>query len=97
MGQTGRRSIATHILAVKIALAAAHFHSFGVSPQGPWNTSVNMPPVDAPNPHWWHHGYCQHVGENKLARRHLYVGRGEQSTGPPLPGGFRQRGAGHTR
>jgi hypothetical protein len=25
MGQTGRRSIATHILAVKIALAAARF------------------------------------------------------------------------
>jgi hypothetical protein len=38
MGQTGRRSIATHILAVKIALAAAHFHGFGVAQQGPWNT-----------------------------------------------------------
>jgi hypothetical protein len=35
MGQTGRRSIATHILAVKIALAAAHFHGFGVAPAGP--------------------------------------------------------------
>jgi hypothetical protein len=41
MGQTGRRSIATHILAVKIALAAAHFHDFGVARQGPWNTWVN--------------------------------------------------------
>jgi hypothetical protein len=41
MGQTGRRSIATHILAVKIALAAADFHSFGVARQGPWITSVN--------------------------------------------------------
>ena len=30
MGQTGRRSIATYILAVKIALAVAHFHGFGV-------------------------------------------------------------------
>jgi hypothetical protein len=26
---------------VKIALAAAHFHSFGVARQGPWNTWVN--------------------------------------------------------
>jgi hypothetical protein len=41
MGQTGRRSIATHILAVKIALAAAHFHGFGVARQGPWDTRVN--------------------------------------------------------
>src|ERR671911_1441017 len=41
MGQTGRRSIATHILAVKIALAAAHFHGFGVARQGPWITWVN--------------------------------------------------------
>jgi hypothetical protein len=41
MGQTGRRSIATHILAVKIALAEAHFQSFGVARAGPWNTSVN--------------------------------------------------------
>src|SRR5215216_2693577 len=41
MGQTGRRSIATHILAVKIALAAAHFHGIGVAHAGPWNTSVN--------------------------------------------------------
>jgi len=41
MGQTGQRSIATYILAVKIALAAAHFHGFGVARQGPWNTSVN--------------------------------------------------------
>src|SRR5215203_2130320 len=41
MGQTGRRSIATHILAVKIALATTHFHGFGVAHQGPWNTSVN--------------------------------------------------------
>jgi hypothetical protein len=41
MGQTGRRSIATHILAVKIAFATAHFHSFGVALAGPWNTSVN--------------------------------------------------------
>src|ERR671910_39238 len=38
MGQTGRRSIATHILAVKIDLAAAHFHGFGVARQGPWIT-----------------------------------------------------------
>jgi hypothetical protein len=35
MGQTGRRSSATHILAEKIALAAAHFHGFGVARQGP--------------------------------------------------------------
>ena len=41
MGQTGRRSIATHILAVKIGSAAAHFHGFGVARQGPWVTSVN--------------------------------------------------------
>src|SRR5215204_4335245 len=41
MGQTGQRSIATYILAVKIALAAAHFHGFGVARQGPWITSVN--------------------------------------------------------
>jgi hypothetical protein len=41
MGQTGRRSIATHILAVKIALAAAYFHGFGVARLGPWVTSVN--------------------------------------------------------
>jgi hypothetical protein len=41
MGQTGRRSIATHILAVKIALvAAAHFDGFGVARQGPWITRV---------------------------------------------------------
>jgi hypothetical protein len=26
---------------VKIALAAAHFHGFGVARQGPWNTWVN--------------------------------------------------------
>jgi hypothetical protein len=26
---------------VKIALAAAHFHGFGVAPQGPWFTWVN--------------------------------------------------------
>jgi hypothetical protein len=26
---------------VKIALAAAHFHGFGVARQGPWVTSVN--------------------------------------------------------
>jgi hypothetical protein len=43
MGQTARRSIATHILAVKMALAAAHFHGFGVARQGPWITSVNNP------------------------------------------------------
>jgi hypothetical protein len=41
MGQTGRRSLATHILAVKIAWRAAHFHGFGVARQGPWNTWVN--------------------------------------------------------
>src|SRR5215211_264884 len=41
MGQTGRRSIATHILAVKIGLAEAHLHSFGVARQGPWITWVN--------------------------------------------------------
>jgi hypothetical protein len=41
MGQTGRRSIATHILAVKIALTVAHFHGFGVARQGPWITWVN--------------------------------------------------------
>jgi hypothetical protein len=41
MAQTGRRSIATHILAVKIALAATHFHSFGVARQGAWITWVN--------------------------------------------------------
>jgi hypothetical protein len=41
MGQTGRRSIATHILAVKIALAATHFHGVGVALAGPWNTWVN--------------------------------------------------------
>jgi hypothetical protein len=28
---------------VKIALAAADFHSFGVARQGPWFTSVNNP------------------------------------------------------
>jgi hypothetical protein len=32
MGQTGRRSIATHILAVKIALAAAPFSWFRGGP-----------------------------------------------------------------
>jgi hypothetical protein len=26
---------------VKIAMAAAHFHGFGVARQGPWNTWVN--------------------------------------------------------
>ena len=41
MGQTGRRSIATYILAVKIVWAAAHFHGFGVALARPWNTSVN--------------------------------------------------------
>jgi hypothetical protein len=41
MGQTGRRSITTHILAVKIASAEAHLHGFGVARQGPWVTSVN--------------------------------------------------------
>jgi hypothetical protein len=41
MGQTGRRSIATHILAVKIVSAAAHLHGLGVAPQGPWDTWVN--------------------------------------------------------
>src|SRR5215208_8496215 len=45
MGQTGRRSIATHILAVKIALAAAHFHGFGVAHAGPWVTWVNRESV----------------------------------------------------
>src|SRR3712207_4992907 len=35
MGQTGRRSSATHILTVKIALAVAHFHRFGVARRGP--------------------------------------------------------------
>src|SRR5215217_3840914 len=38
MGQTGRRSIATHILAVKIALAAAHFHSAGAALTGLWDS-----------------------------------------------------------
>ena len=37
------RSIATHILAVKIALAAAYFHGFGVARLGPWVTSENSP------------------------------------------------------
>src|SRR5215216_7588001 len=41
MGQTGRGSIATHILAVKIVSAVALFHSFGVARQGPWVTWVN--------------------------------------------------------
>jgi hypothetical protein len=41
MGQTGRRSIATYILAVKIVLAAARFHGFGVARQRPWITRVN--------------------------------------------------------
>src|SRR5215211_8377867 len=41
MGQTGRRSLATHILAVKIDSAVALFHSFGVARQGPWITWVN--------------------------------------------------------
>src|SRR5215203_1826842 len=41
MGQTGRRSIATYILAVKIASGRLHFHGFGVARQGPWVTSVN--------------------------------------------------------
>jgi hypothetical protein len=31
MGQTGRRSIATHILAVKIRSLGSYFHSFGVA------------------------------------------------------------------
>ncbi len=31
MGQTGRRSSATHILAVEIALAATHLHGVGVA------------------------------------------------------------------
>jgi hypothetical protein len=48
MGQTGRRSIATHILAVKMALAAAHFHGFGVTRQGPWITSVNKGQEEGP-------------------------------------------------
>jgi hypothetical protein len=50
MGQTGRRSIATHILAVKIVSAAAHFHSFGVALAGPWNTveKVVVGPVGSP-------------------------------------------------
>jgi hypothetical protein len=50
MGQTGRRSITTHILAVKIDLAAAHFHSFGVALAGPWNTveKVVVGPVGSP-------------------------------------------------
>ena len=48
MGQTGRRSIATHILAVKIVSAAAHFHGFGVARQGPWNTWVNSDGHRAP-------------------------------------------------
>jgi hypothetical protein len=43
MGQTGRRSIATHILAVKIGLATVHFHGFGVALAGSWNTWVNNP------------------------------------------------------
>jgi hypothetical protein len=28
-------------IGVKLALAAAHFHGFGVARQGPWNTSAN--------------------------------------------------------
>jgi hypothetical protein len=50
MGQTGRRSLATHILAVKIVSAAAHFHSFGVALAGPWNTveKVVVGPVGSP-------------------------------------------------
>src|ERR687889_460988 len=43
MGQTGRRSIATHILAVKIALGRLHFHGFGVARLGSWVTWVNTP------------------------------------------------------
>jgi hypothetical protein len=42
MGQTGRRSLATHILAAKIALAAAHFHDFGVARPRPLTTWVDM-------------------------------------------------------
>src|SRR5215208_3010009 len=50
MGQTGQRSIATHILAVKIVSAAAHFRSFGVALAGPWNTveKVVVGPVGSP-------------------------------------------------
>ena len=54
MGQTGQRSIATHILAVKIALGRLHFHGFGVARQGPWVTWVNKSHKkrsgSAPNP-----------------------------------------------
>jgi hypothetical protein len=49
MGQTGRRSIATHILAVKIDSAATHFHGFGVARQGPWITVEK--PLYAPSEH----------------------------------------------
>src|SRR5918994_4453469 len=55
MGQTGRRSIATHILAVKIVSAAAHFHGFGVARQGPWNTWVNKASEAALCFFEWHH------------------------------------------
>src|SRR5829696_6222853 len=82
MGQTGRRSLATHILAVKIDSAAAHFHGFGVARQGPWITSVNKLPVNAPHPSGWHHahgvdplekntswrGECSHVSGREQGR-----------------------------
>src|SRR5688572_29627112 len=43
---------------VKIALAAAYFHGFGVARRGPWVTSVNKPPADVPHPSsGWHHVY----------------------------------------
>src|SRR5215217_683813 len=45
MGQTGRRSIATHILAVKIALAAAHFHSAGAALTGLWDSVEKRTPT----------------------------------------------------
>jgi hypothetical protein len=35
---------------VKIALATAHFHGFGVARAGPWNTVEKVPaePIDGP-------------------------------------------------
>src|ERR671920_2391099 len=96
MGQTGRRSIATHILAVKIALGRLHFHGFGVARQGPWITWVNKLPVNAPNPSGWHHAHVADLLEKRelTRRRNLYVGRGEHGIGSAFRGGKGQGGSG---
>src|SRR5215207_2934173 len=62
-------------------------------------TSVNKPPVEAPDPSGWHHGCCRPLGKTRVGNEeeNFYVRSEEHGIGPSSYGGPSQGGPGRTR